>query len=527
MEAFSQLYERLDRTRSTRAKVAAMVDYFQHASDADAAWALYFLSGRRLKRLIGASELRRWIQQATGYPPWLFEDSYAHVGDLAETATLLLTHQNDRGAPLQLSLAELVEARLLPLRGQPEAERQAHVLTLWQRLPPSQLFMLNKVLTGGLRVGVSERLLLRALSQRSGLEASTLAHRLMGQWQPGAAFFRGLMAAEDGRADLSRPYPFFLASPLEEPPASLGPAADWLVEWKWDGIRAQLVRRGGQTFIWSRGGELMAGRFPEVEAAAAGLADGIVLDGELLAWDAGGPLDFGVLQQRIGRKRPGTRSLQQAPVAFMAYDLLERAGQDWRQRPLTERRSALLELLAAAPELLHSERVEAPDWASLAAARETARSRSTEGLMLKRWTSPYRTGRVRGDWWKWKTAPVTVDAVLIYAQAGHGRRANLYTDYTFAVWQDDTLVPVARACSGLTDEEIAELDRWIRRHTLERYGPVRSVQAIQVFELAFEGVHASARHKSGVAVRFPRIRRWRRDLGPADADQLDVLTALL
>lgn len=546
MRAFTALFRTLDATRSTNARIEAMADYFRRAAPADAAWALYFLSGRRLKRLIGARELRDWIRLRTGLAEWLFEDCYAHVGDLAETATLLIEADAPDRRDLDLSLAELVQAHLLPLRGAPEAERRAAVDAFWARLPADQLFVFNKILTGGLRLGVSQRLLVRALEQASGVEDKVLAHRLMGSWTPDAEFFERLVAPDDGEADVSRPYPFFLAAPLEAAPDALGDVGDWLAEWKWDGIRAQVVRRAGRCFVWSRGEELMEGRFPEIEAAARGLPDGTVIDGELLAWRGDAPLDFSVLQKRIGRKAPGAGTLKSAPVALMAYDLLEADGVDLRETPLHARRARLAQLVAGVAQgvvegmaeslfegasagsdrMRLSPAVAAQSWADLAALREQARARGTEGLMLKRRDSAYGVGRRRGDWWKWKVDPWTLDAVLIYAQAGHGRRSNLYTDYTFAVRDGDDLVPIAKAYSGLTDAQIEELDRWIRRNTLERFGPVRAVTAEQVFELAFEGIHASPRHKSGVAVRFPRIVRWRRDKGPADADCLADLVRL-
>lgn len=526
MRAFTALYDRLDATTSTNAKIAAMADYFAAAAPADAGWAVFFLSGRRLKRLIGAAELRGWIREQVGMEAWLFEESYAHVGDLAETAALLLRADDSGPRDLELSLAGLVEDRLLPLRGADEAPRRAALVELWAGVPATQLFVLNKIVTGALRVGVSQRLLVRALEQATGIEDKVLAHRLMGQWEPGAAFYERLVAEDDGEADISRPYPFFLAAPLEDDPSTLGAVSDWHAEWKWDGIRAQIVRRGGRCFVWSRGEELMEGRFPEIEAAAMTLPDGVVIDGELLAWADDAPLDFSVMQKRIGRKKPGAGILKSAPVWLMAYDLLEHEGRDLREAPLHERRARLAEVVGERDRMLLSPRVEAESWAELATLREESRARRTEGLMLKRADAPYGVGRRRGAWWKWKVDPHTIDAVLIYAQAGHGRRSNLFTDYTFALWRGEDLVPIAKAYSGLDQEEIEELDRWIRKHTRERFGPVRAVEPLHVFELAFEGIHASTRHKSGVAVRFPRIARWRRDLAVADADRLEDLERL-
>ncbi|HSG88734.1 MAG TPA: ATP-dependent DNA ligase [Pseudomonadales bacterium] len=531
MRAFTGLFDRLDGTTSTNAKIGAMAAYFADAAPADAGWALFLLSGRRLKRLIGARELREWIRLYTDHPEWLFEESYAHVGDLAETAALLIragAQGEDAGErDLELGLATLIEAHLLPLRGEDETTRRAAIAGFWTRLPADQLFVFNKIVTGAFRVGVSQRLLVRALERASGIEDKVLAHRLMGQWTPGADFYARLVADDDGEADISRPYPFFLASPLEGEPQTLGEPDGWHAEWKWDGIRAQVVRRGGHCFVWSRGEELMAGRFPEIEAAAMTLPDGTVLDGELLAWQDDAPMDFSVLQKRIGRKAPGAGILRTAPVFLMVYDLLEADGEDLRERPLGERRARLAALVEGTERILVSERVAADSWDELAGIRAEARERRTEGLMLKRADSTYQVGRRRGDWFKWKLDPLTLDAVLIYAQAGHGKRSNLYTDYTFAVRDGDDLVPVAKAYSGLDNAEIAELDKWIRRHTRERFGPVRSVEAELVFELAFEGIHASKRHKSGVAVRFPRIVRWRRDKTVADADRLEDLRRLI
>lgn len=526
MKAFAELFDRLDRTTATNAKLAALVDYFRSAEPADAAWAVRFLTGKRLKRLVNTRELREWTAQATGLPGWLIEDSYEQVGDLAETMHLLLPQGTAAGnVP---GLAELVETRIKPLKGLDDETRRDAVMALWQELDGIERFLFNKLLTGGFRVGVSRRLVTRALAEVAGVDSTLIAHRLMGRWQPTPGAFHALVApASEADLDAATPYPFFLASPLQDQPASLGDPADWQAEWKWDGIRAQLIRRGGQTFIWSRGEELMTGRFPEIEVAAEALPDGVVLDGEILAWRDGQPLPFAVLQKRIGRKKPGATTLAKAPVAFLAYDCLEWDGEDVRQTPLAARLRYLDRALARATDLLRSTPVKFQRWADLATHREASRQRGVEGLMLKRSSSPYRVGRTRGDWWKWKVEPYTFDGVLIYAQPGHGRRSGLFTDYTFAVHDGHELVPVAKAYSGLTQAEIDRLDRWIRNHTRERFGPVRSVEPVHVFELAFEGIQASPRHKSGIALRFPRIHRWREDLGVADADQLDDLKRLL
>jgi DNA ligase-1 len=524
MRRFCQLYETLDGTTRTNAKVEAMVRYFDTAPAEDAAWAVFFLTGQRLKRLVSGRALRAWAQQRTGLPEWLVDEAHAAVGDSAETAALLLDAAEPDATP-SLPLHRWLEERILPLHGQPADRQYAAICAWWQELPRAELFILNKLLTGAFRVGVSKLLVVRALAEVARLPRATIAHRLMGRPQPSASWYRSLLAAETAD-DRARPYPFFLASPLEADPKTLGPLEDWLAEWKWDGIRGQLMRRSGEIFLWSRGEELITERFPELVQAAARLPDGVVLDGEVLAWDDG-VLPFSVLQRRIGRDRLTPQLLQDAPVAFLAYDLIEQGGIDLRALPFAERRARLEKLVEVSSRLLVSPEVLAGSWDELAARRADARERRVEGLMLKRRDAPYGTGRQRGAWWKWKIAPLTLDAVLVYAQAGSGRRASLFTDYTFAVWRGEELVPIAKAYSGLTEQEISALDRWIRANTVDRFGPVRQVEAVHVFELAFEGINRSTRHKSGVALRFPRIARWRTDKPAAEADRLEHVHALL
>ena len=530
MQRFARLYDALDATTSTNRKVAAMQAYFAEAPPADAAWAVFFLTGARLKRLIAPRLLAIWGMEATGTPDWMFGECWSAAGDQAEIVALLLDAQR-RGPPpgsSGLSLSELIEGRLLPLREADEQRKKQEVLALWRSMPLREIFLLDKLLTGELRVGVSRTLAVRALAQHAGLDPGVVEHRLMGSWEPTAAGFARLVARDAHDADLSRPYPFFLASPLTVEPASLGDRAEWQAEWKWDGIRAQLVRRGGGAWLWSRGEELVTDRFPDLGEVSASLPDGTVLDGEVLAYARGAPLPFSVLQRRIGRQKLTPAILAEAPAAFVAYDLLEMDGRDLRAAPLDERRARLGRLVAGrSGRLLLSEEVTGATWEDLAALRAQARGRGVEGLMLKRRDSPYRSGRPRGDWWKWKIDPYSIDAVLVYAQPGNGRRANVLTDMTFAVWDGGELLPVAKAYSGLTDEELDVLDRWIRQHTMARFGPVRQVEPVHVFELHFEGIAGSSRHKSGVAVRFPRIARWRTDKKPADADTLEALRSLL
>jgi len=526
VKAFADLYTALDETNRTGEKVAALGRYFAAAPPADAAWAVYFLSGRKPRQAVPSKRLRLWARERAGVPEWLFDECYHSVGDVAETIALLLPpaeRASDR------PLAEWVEGRLLPLRELPEEEQKAAVLAAWAELDARQRFVWNKLITGEFRVGVSQILVTRAIAQVAGLKSDVVAHRLMGTWEPNAPFYENLVAADAGDAALSRPYPFYLAHPLEGSPADLGSPDDWQAEWKWDGIRAQVVRRGGQSFVWSRGEELVTDRYPELKAVADKLPDGTVLDGEILPWKHGAVLPFADLQKRIGRKTVGKNLLADVPVVLMAYDLIEFEGRDLRERPLSERRATLEGLAAevADPALVLSENIPIADWDDLTQVRLASRDRRVEGMMLKRRSAPYRVGRVRGDWWKWKVEPFAVDAVMIYAQQGHGKRSGLFTDYTFGVWDGGKLVSFAKAYSGLTDAEIREVDAFVRKNTVEKFGPVRTVKPELVFELGFEGIQLSTRHKSGVAVRFPRMLRWRTDKKPEEADTLEQVKALL
>lgn len=528
MQQFSDLFEAMDSTTATLGKVAAMRHYFTNAPPQDAAWAVYFLSGRRLKRLVGPATLQQWLEAAADLPAWLIGESHAAVGDLAETIALLVSPASPAGGQEHdVSLDTWIRERLLPLSGLPPDRQQALVTAWWRELDTRRCFILNKLLTGALRVGVSQTLVERALAETFAVPRDVIAHRMMGSWEPTVAFWNHL-GAEAQASLASRPYPFFLAAPLDGEVDALGDRNDWIVEWKWDGIRGQLIRREGSCFIWSRGEELVTERFPEIVAASALLPEGTVLDGEILAWSHGGVQPFSELQKRIGRKKLSAAVLQKSPVRFLAYDLLEAEGQDVRPLALDERRQRLKQILEAHSVPIEvSPLVAGTDWDSLHAARNDSRRRNVEGLMLKHRLSPYGTGRKKGSWWKWKVDPFTFDGVLLYAQAGSGQRASLFTDYTFGVWHDGQLLSVAKAYSGLTNEEIGEVDRWIRQNTVERFGPVRSVRQELVFEIAFEGINFSSRHKAGVAVRFPRIHRWRRDKLAGDADTLQQLEELI
>lgn len=571
MRRFTRLYLDLDETNRTAEKIGAIERYFREAPAADAAWGLYFLTGQKIKRLVTAARLRDWAVEASGLPRWMIGECYEAVGDSAETLALLcadggcatttLARASDSHVSREtpddagLSLSVLVEHRLLPMKRMDPEEQQRIVAGMWAALDEPGRLVWNKLITGEFRVGAGKRLAVRALAEVTGVSAAEMEHRLTGRWQPTAADYLRITApltvgisriGADGREEViseggaqaaqgldpGRPYPFFLAHQLLAEPGSLGPVEGWQIEWKWDGIRAQVIRRDGRTLVWTRGEELVTNRYHEIASDAALLPPGTVLDGEILAWERGKPMPFMALQRRIGRIDEQPRLFPEAPVVFQAYDALEVAGKDVRGEPLSARR-AMLEGIAAeavkqgAASLRVSETLGCATWEDAGEARAGARGKGVEGLMLKRVSSPYGVGRTRGDWWKWKVDPFTIDAVLIAAQPGHGKRAGLFTDYTFGLWDAGALTPVAKAYSGLTDAEIAEVDAWVRAHTLSRHGPVRAVTPELVFELGFEGVQESGRHKSGLAVRFPRMLRRRADKAAAEADTLDTLRSML
>lgn len=530
MKAFTELFTRLDESNRTNDKVAALREYFQQTESQSAAWALWFLMGNRLRAPVKTKLLREWASQLSEFPLWMVEECYSHVGDLAETLALIIPVGN--GAASETPLWQLVEEKVMALADWDGPLQFQLVREAWKSLSPQERFVYNKLITGGFRVGVSRTLVVRALAESAEVDRAVMEHRLMGDWKPSAEAFERLLSEDDNASDNpARPYPFFLAYPLEVEPAELGEPSEWRAEWKWDGIRAQLIKRAGQVMLWSRGEEMIAERFPEVTTLAARLPDGVVLDGELIAWRDGHPLSFATLQKRIGRTKLPPKVLADSPTAFLVYDCLEAEGEDIREKALQYRVTLLDKVIAPfdAPDssLLRAESIAFAEWSELTQLREESRERGVEGLMLKRWDSPYRVGRVKGDWWKWKVDPYSVDAVMVAAQAGHGRRSGLYTDYTFALWNGDELVTFAKAYSGLTDAEIVEVDRWVRRHTVSRHGPVRVVEPELVFELHFEGIAESTRHKSGLAVRFPRMARWRRDKPTREADTLETVRALL
>lgn len=526
MKRFAALFNAIDQTTKTSVKTRALAEYFEQAPEEDKLWCVALFSGRRPRRAITTTQLRALAAERAGLPLWLIEECHPIVGDLAETIALVLpppSRASDHSLSYWINM-------LRALHDLTQEERSTPILDAWDQLDDTGRFLFNKLITGGFRIGVSRKLMTRALAMATGQDEPVLAHKLMGGWTPETTSWHALIEAEDPEADESRPYPFYLAYQLDTEPGQLGSPQDWQAEWKWDGIRGQLLLREAGHHLWSRGEELITDRFPEFARAADFLPAGTVLDGEIVAWDGAAPMPFNALQPRIGRKTVPKKLLKEAPVVLLAYDLLEHQGRDLRDRPMAERRAHLQTLLAPVPEdvpVRLSPALAFDDWQALAATRATARAQRAEGLMLKRKDSPYLSGRKKGDWWKWKLDPLTVDAVLIYAQQGSGRRATLFTDFTFAVRDGNGLVPFTKAYSGLTDEEFARITAWVRRNTLQRFGPVRQVKPEHVFEIAFEGIHESPRHKSGIALRFPRMARWRHDKAVDEANTLDDLRQIL
>lgn len=535
MRAFAELIRTLDATNKTNVKVDALSSYFESAPGPDKVWTIAILSHRRPPRPVNTRLLREWASELAGIPLWLFEESYHIVGDLAETIALVIPRM-ENPHPGSRSLADYLED-IVALRGREESEKKAYLMENWQKLGFYERFVLTKFMTDGFRIGISQKLMTRALSQATGIGEDLLAFRLMGNWDPATTGFRELVLEEQQAENQSRPFPFYLAYPVDETPEELGDPSEWLMEHKWDGIRSQLIVRGGTHFIWSRGEELITDSYPDLAPLAGALPDGTVIDGEILPFPQGQVGSFNDLQKRLGRKTVTNSLLEKIPVILRAYDLLEWEGEDIRNLPYTERRARLdplIEPLQADPNMPAdlSATMDIPNWESAREERNRARELRSEGLMLKRRASAYGVGRKKGDWWKWKVDPFTVDAVLTYAMRGHGRRSNLFTDYTFALWAEKEdgereLVTFAKAYSGLTDAEFRQVDAWIKRNTLERFGPVRSVKPEHVFEIAFEGIARSGRHKSGFATRFPRIVRWRKDKPISDANTLGELENMI
>ncbi|HTN46047.1 MAG TPA: ATP-dependent DNA ligase [Flavipsychrobacter sp.] len=529
MKAFNKLFQAIDQTTSTNEKTEALAKYLRESEAADAIWTVALLMGKRPKRTVRSGELRTWCSEESNTPVWLLEESYHVVGDLAETIALLLP---GRTTNKDVALHDIMQD-LISLNDKTDEERKNYILHMWRMLPHEQLFVFNKLITGSFRVGVSSKIVVKALAKVFGKTDNVIAHSLSGNWDPATVTLHELLDEQRFSEDSSKPYPFYLAYALDTEAEALGDVQDWIIERKYDGIRGQLIVRKGNLFVWSRGEDLLTEKFVEFHGLAKQLPDGTVIDGEILPILDGNILPFHVMQTRIGRKNLSAKALKEAPLSMVCYDLLEYHGTDIRHEPLHERRNKLIALLeevkkqTIASPLQLSPEFPAANWEAVARERMAARDYGCEGLMLKRKDSFYKTGRKKGDWWKWKVDPLSVDGVLIYAQRGHGRRANLYTDFTFAVWDGDVLVPFTKAYSGLTDKELLEVDTWIKRHTLDKFGPVRSVTPQLVFEIAFEGIQRSSRHKSGVALRFPRISRWRQDKDAGEANTKEDLMQLL
>lgn len=526
MKHFSELISAIEITNKTNAKIAALVDYFEVAPDMDKLWIITLFTGKRPARPVKTALLRQWCMEITGYPEWLFLESYSNVGDLGETIALMLP---DPTHHIEKSLSDWM-TELIALRPKSDDEKKAYVLNAWSGLKMQERLIFNKLIGGSFRIGVSKKTLVNALSKYSGIDANQLMHSIIGNWDINSISFDDLLHGEHINYDNSKPYPFCLAYALEKELPALGNPEDWQVEYKWDGIRGQIVKRNEEIFIWSRGEELVTSQFPELVEAMAVFEDDFAIDGEILALKDNAVLLFNDLQKRLNRKNVSKKMLEDIPVGFYVYDLMEWNGDDIREKTLSYRRELLVRLFSSEKKQSHtilSEILPFKNWEDLRLYRNHARDHDSEGLMLKQKHSSYHTGRKKGDWWKWKVDPLTIDAVMIYAQKGSGRRSSKYTDYTFAVKKDDGLVTVAKAYSGLTDKEITEISRFVNKNAIEKFGPVRTVKPQLVFEIAFEGIALSNRHKSGVALRFPRIVRWRRDKPASEIDTIEDVKKLI
>ena len=525
MKDFSNLISAIEITNKTNAKIDALVEYFKVAPDKDKLWLIALFTGKRPSRPVKSNLMKSWVMEITQLPEWLFLESYSSVGDLGETIALLLPNpENNIEKPLHIWIDELIK-----LKPKIDEEKKAYVLEAWNGLESQERLIFNKLIGGSFRIGVSKKTLVNALAKLSGIDANQLMHSIIGNWTPDSISFDDLLNGEHINYDNSKPYPFCLAYSLEKELQDLGDEKDWQVEYKWDGIRGQIIKRKEEVFIWSRGEELVTEQFPELVEAIAKLEGSFVIDGEILAIKDSAVLLFNDLQKRLNRKNVTKKLLEDVPVGLYIYDILELDGVDLREQSMENRRKKLEVLLQQNTSniLKLSEIIDFKNWNELDALRNAARSFNSEGLMLKKKSSVYHVGRKKGDWWKWKVDPLTIDAVMIYAQKGSGRRSSKYTDYTFAVKNEDKLVTVAKAYSGLTDVEISEISKWVNKNAIEKFGPVRTVKPELVFEIAFEGIAYSKRHKSGVALRFPRMKRWRKDKTVNDIDTIESVKALI
>ena len=525
MERFSKLISQIEMTNKTNAKIQALVDYFNTAPPKDKLWVIAIFSGKRPKRPVKSSDLKQWCFQVSNIPEWLFKESYSAVGDLGETISLILPPPTHK---IEQNLAEWM-AQIIALRKKSDEEKKQYVLWAWDGLERQERFIFNKLIGGSFRIGVSKKTLVNALSKLTGIDAGQLMHSIIGKWTVDSISYEDLLAGEHINYDLSKPYPFCLAYSLDKEPQALGDIKNWQAEYKWDGIRGQVIKRDGQVFIWSRGEELVTQQFPELKEIFEQIPGEFVLDGEILPLKEGNVLKFNDLQKRLNRKNVTPKLLKEVPVGFYAYDVMEYNQQDIRIEPLHKRRSILEDLLQnhIQNQLKISPIIAFDHWKDLVSLRENSRSINSEGIMLKEKNALYHVGRKKGDWFKWKVDPLSIDAVMIYAQRGSGKRSGHYTDYTFAVRDGENLVTIAKAYSGLTNVEIKEISRFVRNNAIEKFGPVRTVKPELVFEISFEGIALSNRHKSGVALRFPRISRWRKDKTVKDIDTLEQVKSLI
>lgn len=527
LELFANLVSELSASTKTNEKIQSLVDYFAIAPDADKVWVIAIFSGRKPRRAVNSRLMREWCTEMGNIPEWLFNECYHTVGDLSETLALLLPDVNNENQKTE-SLSYYLE-KFISIEKEDENIKKKFIVASWQQMNKNEQFVFNKFITGSFRIGVSQKTIVNALAKVVELSPSVIAHRISGNWDPVTTTFKELLSETASLSDFSKPYPFYLAYAIDGEVENLGDINEWQAEWKWDGIRGQIIKRNNELFVWSRGEELMTDKFPEYFILKDLLPDGVVLDGEIIPAEQGKPLPFAILQTRIGRKNISKKQLQEAPISFFVYDLLEYNYEDWREKPLTERRKKLEEIITPIKNnaIQISEIIHCNSWNELAELRKKSREMNSEGIMLKRKTSDYKVGRKRGDWWKWKIDPLTIDCVMVYAQKGSGRRSNLYTDYTFAVKDGDKLVTFTKAYSGLTDKEFGQIDNFVKRNSIEKFGPVRTVKPELVFEIAFEGIAASNRHKSGVALRFPRMSRWRKDKTVEDINTMDDLKEML
>ena len=555
--SFGNLINNLEQCNSTKKKINLISVFIKDIDPRDGSWILLLLMSSRQKRVITGRRLKDILQASFRMPSWLIDDCFAQVGDSAETISLLWPQLKSELTDANIECSEVynklfnepkeskplhwwMETLLPAIKDATETTQNRLILKLWSDIADQDHYLTNKLITGGFRNGVSKGLVVKSIAKAYKLDESTVLERLMKPIEINNIWFQELThPVSINRTDRGAiPYPFYLASPVEIEKIKETPPADWRLEYKWDGIRGQLIKRDTGAYLWSRGEELVNHVFPEIIEMAENLPDGTVLDGEILCWqkDVRKPMAFASLQRRLGRKTVNKKLLKECPTVFLAYDILEHKSIDIRAYNLRDRLKLLesVQLNYNHPCLVIDNEKEFAEWEELIQLRDRARLEGAEGLMIKKISSHYLSGRKRGYWWKYKHDPMTLDAVLIYAQAGTGKRANLFTDYTFALWdnsnknsKDRKLVTFAKAYSGLNNSELMELDKWIRTHTIERYGPTRVVEQKQIFEIAFEGVMESKRHKCGLAVRFPRIHRWRIDKPVMEADCIEQAQALL